>query len=63
MCQINLDMRQLDILKQLGKSYEMPIVYITQLIGLCLGISPEELGLGKLMIPAETVISAIEKVA
>lgn len=63
MCQINLDMRQLDILKQLGKSYEMPVVYITQLIGLCLGISPEELGFGKLMIPAETVVSALGKVA
>jgi len=63
MCQINLDMRQLDIIKQLGKSYEMPVVYITQLIGLCLGISPEELGFGKLMIPAETVVNAVGKVA
>jgi len=63
MCQINLDMRQLDILKQLGKSYEMPIVYITQLIGLCLGLSPEELGFAKLMIPAETVVNALGKVA
>jgi heterodisulfide reductase subunit B len=59
MCQINLDMRQLDIRKRLGKSYDMPVVYITQLIGLCLGVSPKELGLDKLMIPAETVVKAI----
>ena len=59
MCQINLDMRQLDIRKQMGKSYDMPIVYITQLIGLCLGVSPAELGLGKLMIPAQTVVNAV----
>jgi len=63
MCQINLDMRQLDIRKQMGRSYDMPVVYITQLIGLCMGISPKELGFGKLMIPAETVVNAIGNVA
>jgi heterodisulfide reductase subunit B len=62
MCQINLDMRQLDIRKQMGKSYDMPVLYITQLIGLCLGVSPEELGFGKLMIPAETVVKAVGSV-
>jgi len=59
MCQINLDMRQLDIEKQMGKSYRMPVLYITQLIGLCLGLSPDELGLDKLMISATDVIQAV----
>lgn len=59
MCQINLDMRQLDIRKQMGKRYDMPIVYITQLLGLCLGISPHKLGLNKLMISPSKVIEAI----
>lgn len=59
MCQINLDLRQLDIKKKLGKSYDMPIVYITQLIGLCLGIPPEKLGLNKLMISPSKLIEAI----
>ena len=59
MCQINLDLRQLDIKKQLGKNYDMPIIYITQLIGLCLGISPEKLGLNKLMISPLKVIESI----
>ena len=59
MCQINLDMRQLDIRKQLGKQYDMPIVYVTQLIGLCLGISADKLGFNKLMVPAPTVIQAV----
>ncbi len=59
MCQINLDMRQLDIQKQLGKRYDMPIVYVTQLIGLCLGISADKLGFNKLMVPASTVIEAV----
>lgn len=59
MCQINLDMRQLDIKKQMGKSYDMPIVYITQLLGLCLGISPDKLGLDKLMVSPSKVIEVI----
>jgi heterodisulfide reductase subunit B len=59
MCQINLDMRQLDIRKQMGKQYDMPIVYVTQLIGLCLGISADKLGFNKLMIPASTVIESV----
>jgi heterodisulfide reductase subunit B2 len=63
MCQINLDMRQLDIRKQLGKSYDMPIVYITQLIGLCLGVPAGKLGFEKLMIPASDIIKTIRNVA
>ena len=59
MCQINLDMRQLDIERQMGRSYRMPVVYITQLIGLCLGLSADELGLDKLMISAADVIQAV----
>ena len=60
MCQVNLDLRQQDINKQTGKNYHLPIVYITQLVGLCLGLGPEELGFEKLMVPASTVL---EKVA
>jgi heterodisulfide reductase subunit B len=58
MCQINLDMRQLDIEKQRGKAYRMPVVYITQLLGLALGLSPKELGFEKLMISAAGVLQA-----
>jgi heterodisulfide reductase subunit B len=58
MCQTSLDLRQKDIEKATGKSYNMPIVYITQLLGLCLGISPKELGFDRLMVPATAVIKA-----
>jgi heterodisulfide reductase subunit B len=59
MCQINLDMRQLDIRKRMGRSYDMPIVYITQLLGLCLGVPAKKLGFEKLMVPAGDVIKAV----
>jgi heterodisulfide reductase subunit B len=60
MCQINLDMRQQDIEKQTGTRHDMPILYITQLLGLCLGISPDELGLNKLMVSPAWIVEKIE---
>jgi heterodisulfide reductase subunit B len=59
MCQVNLDLRQQDINKQTGKNYQLPIVYITQLIGLCLGVGPDELGFKKLMVPAARVLEKV----
>ena len=58
MCQISLDLRQKDIEKVTGKRYDMPVVYITQLVGLCLGISPKELGFNRLMVTPAAVIKA-----
>ena len=63
MCQINLDLRQQDIEKQMSKRYDMPILYITQLLGLSLGISPKKLGLSKLMVSPEKIVKAISEVA
>jgi heterodisulfide reductase subunit B len=59
MCQTSLDLRQQDIEKATGKYYGMPILYITQLLGLCLGISPKELGLDRLMVSPAAVVNAI----
>jgi heterodisulfide reductase subunit B len=60
MCQINLDLRQQDIEKQTGTQHDMPVMYITQLLGLCLGISPDELGINKLMVSPANVIERIK---
>jgi heterodisulfide reductase subunit B len=61
MCQVNLDLRQQDINRQTGKNYQLPVVYITQLLGLCLGAGPEELGFNKLMVPATKVLEKVSK--
>lgn len=58
MCQTSLDLRQKDIKKSTGKRFEMPVVYITQLLGLCLGIPPKELGLNRLMVKPAAVLKA-----
>jgi heterodisulfide reductase subunit B len=60
MCQANLDLRQWDIAWTTGTKYNMPILYITQLMGLCLGISPKKLGLNRPMVSPEKVIRAVK---
>lgn len=61
MCQINLDMRQANISKMKNISYQMPVVYITQLIGLCLGINPHKLGMNKNIVSPRPVIGMIKE--
>jgi heterodisulfide reductase subunit B len=63
LCQVNLDLRQIDIQKQTGRRYDMPIIYITQLMGLCLGIPMEKLGLNKLVVSPSPVINAVNTAA
>ena len=59
MCQVNLDMRQIDIKKQSGRDHNVPILYITQLLGLALGFAPDQLGLNKLMVAPDPVVNRV----
>jgi heterodisulfide reductase subunit B len=59
MCQASLDLRQQDMPKQSGRRYSMPIVYITQLLGLCLGIPGKELGLNRLMVAPTAILQSL----
>ncbi len=47
LCQSNLDLRQKGVENKFGKSINLPILYISQLIGLGLGVPPKKLGLHK----------------
>ncbi len=60
MCQVNLDLRQQDIKKQSGRDYQMPIVYITQLLGISFGISSRLLGFNKLMVSPSSVFEKVK---
>jgi heterodisulfide reductase subunit B len=67
MCHSNLDMRRPSIEKYMGKKLPVPILYITQAIGLALGISETELGIQrhfvKVIMPEIKVVPKDEKVA
>ena len=51
MCHANLDMRRAEIEKYMGRNYSLPVLYITQAIGLALGIDEKELGLQRHLVP------------
>jgi len=57
LCQVNLDLRQADAAKAHGAIPETPVLYVTQLLGLALGLSPKELGLDALTISADRLLA------
>ncbi len=56
LCQQNLDLRQTQVDRYWKRSFHLPVVYITQVIGLALGIDPKALGLDKLFVSAECLL-------
>jgi heterodisulfide reductase subunit B len=59
MCQLNLDMYQKEMDRYFGEKYNIPVLYITQLMGLAFGISPDELGIGSEFINARSALAKI----
>ncbi len=47
MCHVNLDMKQADIERRLGVKHNMVIYYLSDLVGLALGLSREVLGVDR----------------
>jgi heterodisulfide reductase subunit B len=50
LCHSNLDMRRAQINKSAGEKYTIPVLYITQAIGLAMGVSEKELGLKRHLV-------------
>ncbi|HZJ03740.1 MAG TPA: heterodisulfide reductase-related iron-sulfur binding cluster [Thermoleophilia bacterium] len=64
LCHQNLDMRQHQLNDAMGTSHHMPVLYLTQVIGLGLGFTPKEMMLDKHLIdPTLVVERAIAKAA
>jgi heterodisulfide reductase subunit B len=51
MCHSNLDLRRGEINQRLDAKTAIPVLFITQVIGLALGLSAKELGLGRHFVP------------
>jgi heterodisulfide reductase subunit B len=63
LCQVNLDLRQADAGKAHGPLRPMPVLYVTQLLGIALGLSPEALGIGALTVSPRTLLAKCGAVA
>jgi heterodisulfide reductase subunit B len=59
MCQMNLDLGQSNA-SALGELPNIPVLYITQLLGLALGQSAEEVGLKALVVSADSMLSKLK---
>ncbi len=50
LCHGNLDIRQKEIEEASGTTYNMPVFYLTQLLGLACGVAPSRLGLESMIV-------------
>jgi len=63
MCHSNLDMRRPQIDKYLGRKTKIPVIYITQAIGMAIGIDKKELGLQRHFVPVDLILDRKQIVA
>lgn len=59
LCQSNLDLRQADAAKFYGKTYHLPVLYFTQLLGWALGGGAKELGLDRLIVSPTAILQKL----
>lgn len=59
MCHANLDMRQITVKELFGISFDLPILYLSEIIGLSIGLRPDEVALGKHLIATESITNRI----
>ncbi len=61
MCHSNLDMRQRTIRKRDAAHKDMPVLYLSELLGLAMGIDRAKLGLGLHFIDASPLLAKVRK--
>lgn len=61
LCQMNLDAYQGSVSREFKNDYDIPVLFITQLIGLALGIDPVSLGLNTCIVSPKRVLNHIDK--
>jgi succinate dehydrogenase / fumarate reductase cytochrome b subunit len=56
LCHLNLDLQQPIAAAVVGRALDMPVLHLPQLVGLALGLSPKELGMGRHIVKPTPVI-------
>jgi len=57
MCQLNMDAYQNRVNSFFGTSFNLPIIFFTQMVGVAFGLDPKKLGFGKEIVSAEPVLA------
>ncbi len=56
LCHLNLDLQQPVVEPLVGRTLKMPVLHLPQLVGLALGLEPDELGLNRHVVRPSSVI-------
>ena len=56
LCHLNLDAQQADAAKVVNRKLDLPILHIPQLLGLAMGLEPEELGLNRHVVDTQPLL-------
>jgi heterodisulfide reductase subunit B len=59
MCHFNLDAKQKDIETHFDINIGIPVLYITQLVGLAFGLPPKELGLNRNIVSPNKILEKL----
>jgi heterodisulfide reductase subunit B len=59
LCEMNLEGYQPRVNKAFGTSYDIPVMYFTQLAGLAFGVPTRDLALDKQVVSCDRVVAAI----
>jgi heterodisulfide reductase subunit B len=59
-CHLMFDMQQTRIERAFGENFNLPVLHYTQLLGLAMGIDPEELALKELRVDPTKILEAIK---
>jgi heterodisulfide reductase subunit B len=63
LCHVNLDARQKQIEEEFKETFQLPIIYFTQLMGLAFGLKTEALGLDKHFVDPTPTLSRIKEIS
>ena len=63
LCQQNLDLRQAQVNSGRGSTFDIPVLYFSQIMGLAYGYSPQELGIDKCIVRPERLIRSRAPIA
>jgi succinate dehydrogenase / fumarate reductase cytochrome b subunit len=59
LCHLNLDSRQPEVAKATGQTLDLPVLHLSQLVSLALGITPEKLGLDRHVVSTKKVLAKL----
>ena len=57
LCHLNLDGQQPKAQAQRGEKIGLPILHLPQLVGMAMGLTPKELGLGRHIVSTKKLLS------